>query len=234
METFGITDRTKIYGAEVRPVPGIGFGMFATKNLEVGDIVMIEYPVIEIGHAGSIAELCDRYFSLPPAELRTVDALHCDPTKLEDAIANPQHQDNVYRWVHKKQRAGEFLPETDTHQVAWLLLRLWALFWTNCSATPNNKSGLYPAFSRANHSCRPNVTWPIEMMDGEAKLTMTATREIRAGQEIFVTYCSSMRTLPLKERRSKLMNWGFTCRCELCTSEEEKLAHGGRSLRPRR
>ena len=54
-----------------------------------------------------------------------------------------------------------------------------------------------------------------------ARVTVLAKTDIKAGQELIVTYVNP--ELHLKARRAALEAWGFgECRCERCAEEEIK------------
>lgn len=88
--------------------------------------------------------------------------------------------------------------------------------------------GLFPGdVSLVNHSCDPNATRVFELEPGERpKAVIRAVREVRAEEEVTVSYISPL--LPREERARRLReSWGFTCRCPRCESgetEEQRLA----------
>lgn len=62
-------------------------------------------------------------------------------------------------------------------------------------------SGLFPVFSRVNHSCNPNsvISWDEQTFS----LKLTSTRRIEPGEEITTTYIVTCQKR--RERRSQLM-----------------------------
>lgn len=66
------------------------------------------------------------------------------------------------------------------------------------------------------NSCLPNaaVKFNTKTFAGE----LHALRPIKAGEEIYVSYCNIED--PRAERQSHLKKYGFTCSCELCSSPD--------------
>ncbi|QSZ30013.1 hypothetical protein DSL72_004531 [Monilinia vaccinii-corymbosi] len=104
----------------------------------------------------------------------------------------------------------------------------WVLHTIYCRLQ-NNKHGqtfddirgtaINPLYSMFNHSCDPNVDWRHD--DENSTVTMFAERDIKKGEEMFISYIG--RGEDLKARQGKLMPWfGMECACHKC--EEDKLA----------
>jgi hypothetical protein len=73
--------------------------------------------------------------------------------------------------------------------------------------------GVYPTICLINHCCFPNShqSWSSE----EAKETIHALRNIKAGEEIAITYLQHQTS---QVRRSELrISFGFECSCDLCS-----------------
>jgi hypothetical protein len=76
--------------------------------------------------------------------------------------------------------------------------------------------GVFPGFSRLNHSCQPNVShvWRTDLQ----KVLVFATRDIAAGDELFTTYGPS-EILDTAGRREFLgTQFGFDCLCSMCAA----------------
>ena len=83
--------------------------------------------------------------------------------------------------------------------------------------------------STCNHSCRPNAAVSVS----DDLVTLYSLRRIEAGEEITVSYGTSLLWLPLQMRRTQLARvWGFVCKCQRCETDlhramaERERAHG--------
>ena len=74
-----------------------------------------------------------------------------------------------------------------------------------------------------NHSCDPSLEYleDVSQPGGGTNLALVATRDIRAGEEVFVSYIDVERYQSVGERRRKLFPWfGGNCACTRCAAEE--------------
>ena len=72
---------------------------------------------------------------------------------------------------------------------------------------------VWPAASYFNHSCRPNVD---KRRVGRSWVFCTA-RDVRAGEELNITYLGGEEDMPREARRARLeAHWHFFCLCERC------------------
>lgn len=77
-------------------------------------------------------------------------------------------------------------------------------------------SGLYAVASLFNHSCSPNVAVKSPSFSGHEQ-TFVATRDIKQGEELFVSYHDES---DVKSRRRYLhKSYYFWCKCPRCTKE---------------
>lgn len=81
-------------------------------------------------------------------------------------------------------------------------------------------TALYPRIALLNHSCTPNIR---NRFDGR-RLTVSATRPLAAGAEVFNCYVSTDAQQTTDERRAVLgAQYGFECECSRCTADGEPL-----------
>jgi hypothetical protein len=80
----------------------------------------------------------------------------------------------------------------------------------------NEGSGLYLIQSKINHSCSPNaeITFP----DGNHVVEIKALRDIRAGEEICISYLDECQLERSRHSRQNYLkeNYIFQCECEKC------------------
>ncbi|KAI5076312.1 hypothetical protein GOP47_0008377 [Adiantum capillus-veneris] len=75
---------------------------------------------------------------------------------------------------------------------------------------------LYLLPSLINHSCHRNAS---RLIVGGAMIIHAAT-DIRKGEEITITYVSTVAPLQRRQKSSLSMKFGFTCKCKRCRVEE--------------
>ncbi|MCL7036354.1 hypothetical protein MKW94_014973 [Papaver nudicaule] len=75
--------------------------------------------------------------------------------------------------------------------------------------------GLWILASFINHSCEPNAR---RLHVGD-HLMVHASRDIKAGEEIFFAYFDVLT--PLKKRAEMSKTWGFSCECNRCRFERD-------------
>ncbi|KAL2610826.1 hypothetical protein R1flu_022518 [Riccia fluitans] len=94
---------------------------------------------------------------------------------------------------------------------------------TYCSGT-----GFFALQSCVNHSCRPNAKAFKRDEDKDGAAILLATRNIRKGEEITISYIDENRSL--EERQGMLADYGFTCSCPRCVEESSMKIFSSRSL----
>ena len=190
-ESFACIGSPQVWDA--RPSPGKGMGVFATRTLEPGDIILQEAPVIRIQppqfRDGVAYPLGDIELLLRRAFEDLSDARKAEVTSLS---------------AHKT--TNEDLDE------------IVAIFRSNAYIIGANNSdlGLFPKGARINHSCRPNTSQVWH--DRIGKRVVRAIRRIEEGEELFATYIPLLHSHDMRQKR--LMQYGFTCTCSACAQEE--------------
>ena len=93
---------------------------------------------------------------------------------------------------------------------------------------PPLSTAVFANISRVNHSCDPNAE--VRFLFDDHRATLVATRRIRAGEEVSISYIDDNARAGVKRRREMLAGWGFECECAKCDAE----SRWQRRLRPRR
>ncbi|KAL1888771.1 SET domain-containing protein 5 [Sporothrix stenoceras] len=196
---------------ELRPSPGKGLGVFATRWIPKHTRVLVEAPQFVIVPPDP---------SAPPIAndiLSQIQARFDNLTPTDQAI---------YEACHQHQFPGE--PDSG---------RLFYIFRSNAfSIVPvdvldgqhwGTKWGMFPQMARINHSCRPNVAnlW-VPSVDGDNGArkdgTGTAlghhvvwtTRDIAPGEELLISYVNLLQDTTARQR--SLDQFGFQCGCSVC------------------
>lgn len=77
----------------------------------------------------------------------------------------------------------------------------------------------YSVASFFNHSCVPNAKWVIDSDETGNNITVTATKNIAKGEQVFIAYIDTNRSY--KDRQNALYQYCFTCKCPRCCSESK-------------
>ena len=168
-------------------------GTFALQDIKRGTRIMCEEPFIRGLRRNSIDVLIP-FLKLKDRERPTFLSLYCHP-----GAFNAEKE----KLVQLQTDAEEF--PTDEQ------LKIMAIANTNAFAAKDGWVICLEA-SRINHSCLPNVhhCWN-PYLDA---LTVHATRDIRKGEEILITYTGVREDLAL--RGETLGKYGFQCTCPCC------------------
>ncbi|KAF5376449.1 hypothetical protein D9615_008610 [Tricholomella constricta] len=190
-----------------------GIGMFATRNIKMGDLIVSERPLL----VSPIA--------VPPLPLNL--PISFEPTLLQIMQARMvEHEKRLENCL------GRMLPE---NRAAFLALHnshtedgsgpIFGRIRTNgigiiektkksdLDAGDYGYTAVFDAISRINHSCAPNAAYGFTMASFSSQLR--AIRDIKKDEEIFIAYCSTSE--PTAERQASLKPYGFECTCSLCS-----------------
>jgi tetratricopeptide (TPR) repeat protein len=77
--------------------------------------------------------------------------------------------------------------------------------------------GIYPMASIINHSCQPNAI--VHFSNSSTVLKLRATKDIKKGEPIVISYGPLSIRHDLNERSSILRKWFFDCGCHACSSK---------------
>ncbi|KAK8000896.1 SET domain-containing protein [Apiospora marii] len=175
---------------ELKPTPGKGWGMFATRDIEDNEIILQEMPLFTIPEL-SVPRPLEEEVRLEVEEL--------DEEDQEQFFSLRRNGSEPFDTLEAAFRANKFdLSGTDYPDDEALLLLM----------------------SRFNHSCTPNamVPNPSNFPDVEPECTtMVSAKPIPAGTEITFSYTNVTYYLRRDERRLAL---AFDCKCEACNVED--------------
>lgn len=182
-------------GLEVRVVPGKGKGLFTTKSIKKGEIILLD-PARVIASSFFPRQVSRsqgrRLFSsaiehLPREDREAVAAL-------DQSLGGTQIEDIV-----------------KTNSFA-------------CKIADGNVDGAYmcvfPSVSRINHACQPNAH--PRFIPRTLSMEIKAKRDIAAGDEINISY--GRIDLSYEERQELYKDgWNFDCTCSLCSASRHEI-----------
>ncbi|KAK0478852.1 hypothetical protein IW261DRAFT_1608306 [Armillaria novae-zelandiae] len=207
MDDFPAPLETPFYTTyTIRDVPGAGKGMFTTKNIAPGDLILREHPVVVIPEVIPTMNGAPSQFiplavqNLPPKEKEAFLQLH-DCKNFPDKVKG--------------------IVDTNAMNIG----RLPGPF-------EGSFAGVALGLSRINHSCAPNAicTWHTPSFT----FNITAFKPIKAGEQIFISYLTQNEILKPRATRIKSLQdkYAFTCKCSSCSlpKKESRGSDGRRAL----
>jgi tetratricopeptide (TPR) repeat protein len=212
---------------------GHGFGLFATKDIPAGAVILCEKALAIVwsheadGWTALTVDARDGQTRVQPVGLtkNLVAKLTANPSLI--AKATSLFGDHAGLGTQVLIKDGT--PVIDTFQIHDIVSRNafgpGEIFASKQQQDGRKAStGLWVRSAYINHSCIPNAA-----KDSVGDLMVfRATRDIAAGEEI--THCYS-EAIDLKDRAANLKTtWGFECDCKLCKAEKKD----GAALRTKR
>lgn len=209
---------------KIAPAGDHGRGLFATKHLAPGDVILVEkafYAVFDRdvpNEKSVIVDVAKAGISLENQAERiqgTIDKILHNP-KQASRYLNLHHggksQNKALRFVNGMATVDTFLVQA--------IDRLNGFDFPGVKSTEDGSgeqtiaAGIWLHVSHANHSCVPNAdrSYIGDMM------VVRATRGIKAGEEITFSYLIPNHSY--LERKERLALYGFECDCPLCEVEK--------------
>ncbi|XP_023320423.1 SET domain-containing protein 5 [Eurytemora carolleeae] len=182
------------------PIQGKGHGVVALRDIQVGELILAEFPLIQV-----------------PWWIR-----HSQYAQRE----KKQFLEHAVRTMSKKDRLG-FFSLHDSKVPEGAEKTISGIWRTNNFALgasgPRADNGLFLLMSRFNHSCEPSAEF--HWNKNSRKQEIRATRRISKGLEITISYFTiQIGILSQKERKEYLSaQYGFPCDCHACTLQGSDL-----------
>ncbi|EMD36059.1 hypothetical protein CERSUDRAFT_115970 [Gelatoporia subvermispora B] len=172
---------------------GGGFGLVATADINVGDLIVRERAII----------ICPGWMPIPRGQDGKAD-LGMYTTAMEFQLG-PERMAGYFALSNcfgKQKSAFHGIMDTNSLPIGGL------------PGYTGGCGGVFKEISRANHSCRPNAiySWDLVSFTGQLR----ALQPIKAGEQIFLAYLSS--DAPRAARQAEMLSkYRFTCRCAACS-----------------
>ncbi|OBS25984.1 hypothetical protein FPOA_06514 [Fusarium poae] len=202
---------------EIRDSPGRGRGLFTTKSVSAGELLLVE--------KAFAYSFMDETRLLDQVTYMVVQKLYHDPDSLSAF-------EGLFDGGFKKVKVSECdgAPVVDSFLVEKVLsLNSFGsprttrdfcknVIWSG-KKTPSSRerpiytsAGVWLLAARVNHSCVGNCR---RSFIGDMQI-IRAARDIPAGTELTFPYRASADNESYEETQEKLAKWGFVCDCELC------------------
>lgn len=198
---------------EARPADdGMGKGLFAIVDIPVGTRVLVESPMMMLPQSPTpFREFCQAARSMG-SDMNGLKDLHCNARLLNENLPG-----SLLTQIRSEDPQN---PIDDRDDAVMDLVRLYATYYTNSSAIiedgKETGSAVFRTSSYANHSCMPNV---FSIFNAKTnKQTVYAGWNIKAGQQILISYFGGNEDFMTREQRLKQTrrHWGFACGCKVC------------------
>ncbi|KAK5728681.1 hypothetical protein LTR15_001820 [Elasticomyces elasticus] len=189
---------------EIRAVGNRGVGVFATRTIPAGTLIVKEKPIITFSK--NSFKITGEEVELGYADLSASSKSRFDALRTIIDMPNRSH-DKVFS-----------TPEIDlTNPRVLNRLRV-----NSNACSDDGGCGVYDTTCRFNHACKPNAT---RLGTGRKSMECWSISKIQAGQEITVCYHDAVFSLTATERQQEMPLWGYRwkCECDLCTGPADEL-----------
>ncbi|KAF8208501.1 hypothetical protein K438DRAFT_1573997 [Mycena galopus ATCC 62051] len=191
----------------VATVPGKGMGVFSTRALKMGDLILCERPLLISARGVPTSATPDA----TPEMLytQTLDKLE-ECCTFAVSRMRPENRAAYMSLAnsHTKDGSGPCVGIMRTNA-----LSIRGLLPSNTTLASNVYCATCKDISRLNHSCSPNTCTYFDLPSFSFRLY--AVRDIPAGEELTYPYLNV--ELPSVERNKELKPYGFVCTCSACT-----------------
>jgi len=168
--------------------PELGKFLRATQAIRRGELVLQEVPLFRVSDQAGLPE------DVASAAARL---------KAEDLFV-PSEDSPPLQQIYRRKR---------NESKDALYIRTLLHFNSFAAGMTGDEQAIFKTFSRANHSCDPNVI--VDADEG----TMRALKDIACGEQLHVSYLGDEALLwPADRRQAELRErWDFTCCCSRCS-----------------
>lgn len=201
---------------EIKSTPTMGKGVFATRDIPMGEIIFAERPLIVSPRAlKPISKVNPNDYSL--ADYTKILMFEREQ-QLEMAASRMEPETRARLMAlqnsHKEDGSGPIngIVRTNGYQVV-NLRDGDGEFKEGDSSNLHYYSVLCDVGSRINHSCIPNVTHAFKI--SAFSMVFMASRDIKAEEQLFFSYCGIHKSA--SDRKAELEPYGITqCICAAC------------------
>ncbi|KAF7554291.1 hypothetical protein G7Z17_g3039 [Cylindrodendrum hubeiense] len=224
---------------EVRQSPGRGRGLFTTKPVSAGQLLLCE-KAFAYSYAGDDQPEKSQTILMNLSTNKIIIGGQADLLKqIVQKIYHSPQSSHSFCDLHHGDYATAAVSESDGAPVVDSFLvekiislnsfgaprtsRLWFAreFSDNITTgdrkqTSHTTSGIWLLASRINHSCVTNCR---RAFIGDMQI-VRATKDLEAGTELLFYYKPASPLDSYEETQKSLSHWGFTCSCNLCTEKK--------------
>lgn len=184
-----------------------GLGVFATTNIPRGTRIFAETPVFGIRADQGPKHVYPAFKALQSDVKATIRALSAHTTR----------ELGLMRWVHVLWYTVSTLtvPRMDGLRKHKRLLDMFRSNAFSLNGGTRYEQAIFPDIARLNHECIPNSQ--ANFNDGADAMHVHTIRDIRADEELTLSYLDDAGEMTTGARQEKLESYGFVCGCTICT-----------------
>ncbi|QGI87410.1 hypothetical protein CEK25_002366 [Fusarium fujikuroi] len=243
-ETPPLIDRATFSSlVEIRIAPGRGKGLFLTKDVSAGDLILCEKVFSYCFMDEKSPETYPILGNLPRKEVTTGGSVRLWAQVIQKLYHNPEHIDTIQELSHGDQKKPQ-ITECDGSPVvdSFMVEKITHYNAVNAPRTTSDDfetrvfhksgdtleienidtkfltSGIWLLPSRINHSCVNNCR---RSFIGDMQI-IRATQDMSAGTELLLSYRAPCSFESYEEVQHHLSRWGFKCVCDLCKSRSKE------------
>lgn len=213
---------------EIRPTKDMGLGLFASQNISRGTRILADTAIFTLTKRSTadknateqhVTNFCDQLIEQGLFDQKLTQMEGLSPN---DRIAShPDIQNACRRFITDLAQRMGLSPAGIEDNVA-RFARLFSILLVNRTSQMGDVLGvdtlcaIFPINARINHSCDPNA---YRQVNAKLKqLTVHALQDIKAGEQITVTYVSLLAESPPEKlkRHENLRTTFVICRCRVC------------------
>ncbi|KAF4590778.1 hypothetical protein EYR40_009375 [Pleurotus pulmonarius] len=184
-------------------IPGKGLGMVATQDIEQGDLIASERPLLLAPHG--MCGFRDIWFEYEATQEEQQAAMFSEVERVLRVAYDRMRPDDqaAYMKLH-----NAHLDDGSGPLLGILRTNVYSLF----DMQGSKYTGVFNELSRINHSCCPNADRTFHR--ASLSMRLYAVRDIQKGEEITTSYCDLLA--PFAKRQQYLARYGIHCECPPC------------------
>ena len=159
----------------VKEFPGKGRGLVAARDIEKGEMIFKDKPVIKLA-IDAEGKIKDPKFMMTPLK-QQIDCLPSEAKAQFHKLAT--HDVNICHSLNLSSSDKKVLEK----------------FWCNSKYSSSGHAILHLNLALVNHSCQPNATHRSRLNKANEGLELRAIKDIRKGEEITICYFNGVQEL---------------------------------------
>ena len=207
----------------IKDAPGKGKGLFATRNIQEGEVILEEYPLFTYSGAMTLQDFKFNHYPYMDEGTKAKILKLYDPAENFKKLDRKTARELV--WKDPSLRLYKEAKNDEMNRIYRIIDDSHLQICNFPALYSDTEMGLFNNIHRINHSCVANATWTWVMGDFKKK-QVRAIMNIEKGQEITVCYLPEEGFLygSTESRRQQMLERNFfLCQCTECSLEGEEL-----------